>query len=121
VCYIAAAEADKVGANVTDLLSTLDAAGMLLSKADLAFQKGDSNPSYFDMAYNLAVQSKALLEGFDIRANSRKDAAEHNNSVDFWVNVVGSSAGTIGVVFGCFEVWLWLKKRHRQTRQVVAN
>ena len=115
-CYIAAAEADRVGANVTDLLSTLDTAGILLSGADLSFQKGD-----YDSAYNFAVQSKALLDGFEAQANSRKDSAEHDNSVDFWVNMVGSSVGTVGVVVGAVAVWFWLSKRYRQTGQAVEN
>jgi hypothetical protein len=40
-CYLAVATADKAGGNVTDLLSTLQYAGMLLSKANLAFERGD--------------------------------------------------------------------------------
>ncbi len=116
VCYVAVAEADEAGANVSNLLSVLDEAGMDVSGADLAFQNGN-----FTSAYDLAVQSQVALEGFETQANSIKEAAERSSSVDFWVNVVGSSAGTVGVVVGGFAVWFWLKKRHGQGVQVVSG
>ncbi len=116
VCYVAVAEADKAGANVSNLLSILDAAGMDVSRADLAFQNGN-----FTSAYDLAIQSQVALEGFETQANSIKEAAERSSSVDFWFNVVGSSAGTVAVVVGGFAVWLWLKKRRGHGLQVVSG
>ena len=106
-CYLAVATADKAGGNVTDLLSTLQYAGMLLSKANLAFERGD-----FDSAYNLAVQSKAKLEWFVVDANFVKNAAEHSGLMDFMINIVGSSAGTVAIVVGSFAVWFGLKRRY---------
>ena len=41
ICYSAAADAAKAGANVTGLLVTLDGAGDFLSKAELALAKGE--------------------------------------------------------------------------------
>jgi hypothetical protein len=116
VCYVAVAEADKAGANVSNLLSTLDAAGMNVSRADLAFQNGN-----FTSAYDLAVQSQGALEGFETQANSIREAAERSSSVDFWVNVVGSSTGAVAVVVGSFALWLLLKKRYGQGVQVVSG
>jgi hypothetical protein len=104
-CYLAVAAADKAGGNVTDLLSTLQYAGMLLSKANLAFGKGD-----YDSAYNLAVQSKAKLEGFVADANLVKEAAEHSANIDFMINVVGSSVGTVAIMVGSLAVWFGLKR-----------
>lgn len=115
-CYLAVAAADKAGGNVSGMLSVLQDAGMLLSKADLAVGKGD-----FDSAYNLAVQSKARLDGFVADANSVKDAAEHNGFVDFMFNVVGSSAGTVAVVVGGFAVWFWLNRRYGKVGHVEQN
>lgn len=115
-CYVAVSEADKAGANVTNLLSTLDWAGLLLSRAELALQKGD-----FDSARNLAVQSKAALDGFDAQADSLKNAAEHNGFVDFWVNVVGSSVGTVAVIGASLAVWLWLRRKYGQVQEVGSN
>ena len=112
-CYLAVAAADKAGGNVSNMLSVLQDAGMLLSKADLALEKGD-----FDSAYDLAVQSKASLDGFVAEANSVKDAAEHSGSVDFMINIVGSSAGTVAVVVGGFAVWFWLNRRYGKVGHV---
>jgi hypothetical protein len=112
-CYLAVAAADKAGGNISDMLSVLQDAGMLLSRADLALEKGD-----FDSAYNLAVQSKASLDGFIAEANSVKDAAEHNGLMDFMINIVGSSAGTVAVVVGGFALWFWLNRRYSKVRHV---
>lgn len=104
-CYLAVAAADKAGGNVTDLLSTLQYVGMLLSKANLAFGKGD-----YDSAYNLAVQSKAKLEGFVADANFVKEEAEQSADIDFMINVVGSSVGTVAILVGSLAVWFGLKR-----------
>lgn len=115
-CYLAAAAADKPGGNVSGMLSVLQDAGMLLSKADLALEKRD-----FDAAYNLAVQSKARLDGFIGEANSVKDAAEHSGYVDFMINIVGSSAGTVAAVVGGFAVWFWLNRRYGKVGHVESD
>jgi hypothetical protein len=115
-CYLAVAAADKAGGNVSGMLSVLQDAGMLLSKADLALEKGD-----FDSAYDLAVQSKASLDGFVAEANSVKDTAEHSGSVDFMINIVGSSAGTVAVVVGGFAVWFWLNRRYGKVGHVESD
>jgi len=115
-CYLAVAAADKAGGNVSGMLSVLQDAGMLLSRADLALEKGD-----FDSAYNLAVQSKASLDGFIVEANSVKDAAEHSGFVDFMINIVGSSVGTVGVVVGGFAVWFWLNRRYGKVGHVESD
>jgi len=112
-CYLAVAPADKAGGNISDMLSVLQDAGMLLSRADLAFEKGD-----FDSAYNLAVQSKARLDGFIAEANSVKDMAEHSGFVDFMINIVGSLAGSVAVVVGSFAVWFWLNRRYAKVGHV---
>jgi len=112
-CYLAVAAADKAGGNVSGRLSVLQDAGMLLSRANLAFEKGD-----FDSAYSLAVQSKASLDGFVAEANSVKDAAEQSGFVDFMINIVGSSAGTVAVVVGGFAVWFWLNRRYGKVEHV---
>lgn len=110
VGYVAVAEAQKAGANVTDLLLVLDDAGVLLSRAHLALEKGD-----FDLAYALAVESKAKLDGFDVEANALRDSASQARSMDFAVNVVGSGVGSVVVVAVGFLVWRLLKKKYPAT------
>lgn len=115
VCYSAAADAEKAGANVTGLLSVLDDVGMLLSKAHLAFQNGD-----FDSAYSLAVQSNTKLTGFESLAGSLRDTAAQQRRVDFLVNVVGSTAGTFAVIVGGLLVWFSLKRRYEKSGSVAG-
>ena len=107
-CYLAVAAADKAGGNVTDLLLTLQYAGILLSSANLAFERGD-----FDSAYNLAVQSKSEMDGVVADANFLKNSAEERSEADFLINVVGSSVGTVAILVGSFTIWFFLKKRYR--------
>jgi hypothetical protein len=107
VCYNAAADAAKAGANVTSLLSTLNDAGNSLSKAELALGQGD-----FSSAYNLANESEGKLNGFENVASGLKDSAVKAGNWDFQVNVVGSSVGSVIVLASGFVVWYLLRKKY---------
>jgi hypothetical protein len=115
VCYRAVADADGAGANVTGLLGVLDEAGLLLSRADLAFMAGD-----FDSAFDFAVESQEALDGFVVEADALRDDAIQQRSWDFMVNVVGSVVGAAVVVFGSYIVWLWLKRRFESAGRTVG-
>jgi hypothetical protein len=115
LCYSAVADAEKAGANVTGLLFVLDDAGMLLSKAHLAFQNGD-----FDSAYNFAVQSNTTLNGFESVANSLRNTAAQQKRLDLAVNVVGSTEGAVAVVIAGLWLWFYLRKRPEKSRSVVG-
>lgn len=106
-CYRAAADAAKAGANVTGLLSTLDDAGNSLSKAELALYQAD-----FNSAYSLALESEGKLNGFEDVASGLKVSAVNAGSLDFAVNVVGSSVGAVVVLVLGFLVWRLLRKRY---------
>jgi len=105
-CYSVAADAAKAGANVTGLLVTLDDAGGLLSKAELALAKGE-----FDSASTLAHLSEERLVGFEDGAVSLKDSAVRAGFLDFAFGVVGSAVGSVLVVVVGVGVWFWLKRR----------
>jgi hypothetical protein len=113
-CYRTALDAEKAGANVTSLLSTLNEAGELLSKANLVYSMGD-----FDSAHDFAVQSQEKLNGFDVKTGALKESAMHARYWDFMVNVLGSIVGTVVVVCGGFVVWVLLKRRYEKTEGVV--
>jgi hypothetical protein len=115
VCYSAAADAEKAGANVSSLLSVLNESGWLLSKAHLAFQNAN-----FDSAYSLAVQSNATLNGFEVQAGSLGDTAAQQRYVDFAVNVVGSTVGTFTVIVVGLLVWVGLKRRPEKSGNVAS-
>lgn len=110
-CYNSAADTAKAGANVTSLLSTLDVAGDLLSKADLAFENGDYNSSQA-----LALQSQQELQGFQTQASSLKQTATRAAFMDFAVNIVGSLFGAFLVVLCAVIAWFVFKKRLKQKR-----
>jgi hypothetical protein len=110
-CYAAVAQAEKAGADVTGLLSTLNDAGLLLSKAHLALKYGN-----FDSASALASQCVGKLDGFEGVAGGLRDSASQARSMDFAVNVIGSAVGAIAVVVGGFLVWQLLKKKYVNAR-----
>ncbi len=104
--YNAVAEADEEGANTTALLSALDRAGELLSKAEQSLSAGD-----FDSAVSLAGQSQDTLDGFVVEAEALTEEAVREGHWDLIVNVGGSVVGTVAVVCGGFSVWFLSKKR----------
>jgi hypothetical protein len=105
--YKVVLEAEKAGANVTNLLSVLNEAGMLLSRAHLAYDMGD-----FDSAQDFAIWCKGNLTGFVGDADALKQSAVRERYWDFTVNVVGSAVGTVAVVVGGFVAWTFLKKKY---------
>lgn len=105
-CYSVAADADKAGANVTGLLLTLDDAGVVLSKAELALGTGE-----FDSAATLAHLCEEKLVGFEDGAVGLKDSAVRAGFLDFAFGVVGSAVGSVMVVVAGVGVWFYLKRR----------
>ena len=107
-CYNAAFGAEKAGANVSELLNTLNEAGWLLSKAKLAYSQGD-----FDSAFAYANECRSRLVGVVEQAENLKLDAEQAGYWDFMVNFVGSAVGAVCVVVGGFAIWTFLKKREQ--------
>ncbi len=99
-CYNAAKEAETAGANISSLTVVLNEAGSLLSQAELAYSKED-----FGSAQSLAEQSSQRLDGFVATANSLRDSAVQQGTIDFWVYTVGSGFGAILVVL--IGAWIW--------------
>lgn len=107
LCYESVAGADEAGADTVGLLALLDEAGMLLSRADLAYKMGD-----FGSAVNFSVQSREMLSGFVVEADVLRRAGMEQRYWDFMVNVVGSVVGTVVVVCGGFVVWFLLTRKY---------
>jgi hypothetical protein len=91
-CYNAAKDAEALGANITSLTNVLNDAGASLSKAELAYSKGD-----FDYAVNLAAQSQTKLDNFISSANDLKATGLEHATQDYWI-MVGSIVGTFLVI-----------------------
>ena len=109
VCYQTAREAERAGGNVTSLTVSLNEAGALLSKAELAYSKSD-----FSSAGDFAVQSRERLSGFVDEAAGLKAAGEQMRNMDFLINIVGSIVGTFVVIGAGVGVWVFLKRRSGQ-------
>lgn len=108
-CYRVVADASKAGADVADLLNILNEAGMLLSRAKLAYAMGD-----FGSAVSFANQSMLKLNGFIADAEVLKETALQQGYLDFMINVVGSAIGAVAVICGGFAIWFLLKKREER-------
>lgn len=107
-------EAEKAGANIAGLLSILNDAGELFSRANLAYSIGD-----FDSAFDFAVWSKEKLNGFGAEADALRETAVQQHDWDFMFYVMGSIVGAIGVIFGGFVVWFFLRRRYEKAGSVV--
>jgi hypothetical protein len=106
-CYDAARAAESASANISQLTSRLNSAGLLLSRAELAYSNAD-----FGSAQSLAVQSQSELASFVSDANSLQASAAQSRTFDFLLNVVGSVVGTVAVLVGGFVVWGFLKRKY---------
>ena len=111
--YEAVLEAEKAGANVADLLSVLNEAGMLLSRARLAYSVG-----HFVSARDFAVWCKGNLTGFVDEAEALEQSAVQGRYWDFMVNVVGSTVGVVAIVCGGLVVWFFLERRGKSRGNV---
>jgi hypothetical protein len=107
-CYRAVADAERAGANVSELLVVLNEAGLLLSKAKMAYDTGD-----YGSAVSLANQSQLRLNNFSNEADAFGKDATQARFWDFMLRVVASSVGAASVVFGGFALWFLSKRREQ--------
>lgn len=110
LCYQATVNAEIPGANITSLVTVLNDADALLSKARLAYSLND-----FDTAHDLAFQSQEKLHNLVSEANLLEEDAIQEQWQDFLINVVGSLAGTLVVLVAGVGIWVLLKKKHAQS------
>lgn len=113
-CYGAVVEAEGAGGNITELAGVLNEAGALLSWARVAFENGE-----YDLAVEFSSNCTGMLAGFTDRAVTLRDSAALERSLDFMVNIVGSVAGTVAVIFAGWVLWVYLKRKHRQAGSAV--
>jgi len=113
-CYGAVAEVEGAGGNVTGLAGVLNEAGALLSQAKVAFENGE-----FDVAVEFSSNCTDRLAGFTDKAVTLRDSAALERSLDFMVNIVGSVAGTVAVIFAGWVLWVYLKRKYAQAGSAV--
>ena len=109
-CYDAARAAEAASANISQLTGGLNSAGLLLSRAQLAYSNSD-----FGSAQNLALQSQNELATFVSDAKSLQTSAANHRSFDFLFSFVGSIVGTVAVLVGSIVVWVLFKRKYGNT------
>ena len=105
-CFEAARQAEAAGANISSLTVALNDAGLLLSQSELAYSKSD-----YGAAQSLASQCSQRLSNFVSEADLLRGTAAQQRSIEFYISVVGSVAGTFVVMLVGFAVWRFVKKK----------
>jgi hypothetical protein len=105
-CYASVKAAEAQGANVTGLIATLNDAGELLTRAELAYLAKD-----YDSAANFTQQSKDTLDGFNQAANSLKADAMQSGNSGFFTDALLVVAS---LVIFCVGIAVWVALRSKQ-------
>ena len=98
--------AEKAGANVSDLLTSLNLAGAYLSNAYLSLSVED-----YENATRLADLSIETANDLDVEASLLKMDAERMERENFLVRVLSSFIGVVIVVISGVIVWFFVKKK----------
>lgn len=103
--YLAVVEAEKAGANVSELISKLEVAADWLAEANNAFRLGD-----YDEAYDFAVNCVKALEGVAYEAEVLMEEAQRSRSERLFLSAAYSGVGlSLLFVFSLFG-WRYLKR-----------
>ncbi|MCW4019192.1 MAG: hypothetical protein NWF00_11040 [Candidatus Bathyarchaeota archaeon] len=106
-CYLQAQNAEKMGADMTSLLNTLNEANSLLYAAELAYARNDSAS-----AYELAGQSQSQLSTFASQVDYAMDTVEAQKDQSFWIVVI-SLAGSFTVIILGIYGWVYMDKKNK--------
>jgi hypothetical protein len=110
--YVAVAEAEGAGADVSALLSKLGGAGDFLSAAYAAFRTGN-----YSGADSLAMDCSSALEGVVRDSADLKAEAEAARGNGLVFNVVISLVGL--VLLGVLGFWGWKLLKQRYFKQIL--
>ena len=100
-------DAERAGANVTDLLSQLNYAEGKLTQAEISFRTGYSNKA--------AVQADNVLpiaQQVTTAAQVAKQTALDSGQISFWSSIVSTVVGALVFVLVLFLVWGWFKRSY---------
>jgi hypothetical protein len=109
LAYEAVLEAEQAGAEISGLLASLNEAGELLAKAQVAFRLGD-----FDEAVLSASLCSEICEVLKGEADELRVEAYGVKVMNSWLTMTGSTIGVVAVVFGSFWGWRVFKRRYIQ-------
>jgi len=105
--FNATLDAEKAGANVTDLLFQLNYAAGILANAENSYQTGDFNKA--------AIQADSVLpiaQQVTTAAQSAKQNALVSGQNAFWTSIILSIVGVVVFVLVLFWVWRRFKQNY---------
>jgi len=105
MAFEAVLEAEKAGANVSDLIIQLNSAGALLAEAENAYRVG-----VFSEAVSKAEECSMLADGVMGEASQLRESAIVNAQTAFWHNLIFSIFGGAAFLFVIFFVWDWFRR-----------
>lgn len=107
-CYRAIMDAERDGANITKMVSILNRASWLLSKAKLAYNYSD-----YESAVKYASECLLTLDGFTEYAGVLRREAKEASQRDFMFNFVGAGVSALCIIAGGYAAWLYLIRREK--------
>ena len=107
LAFVAVAEAEGAGANVVELLSKLDEAGVLLSEANHALDVQN-----YDGAFSSATSANSVVDGVADYAMTLKVLAEKSRGDRLLYAVAISGIGLFLLAVFSFYGWRFLKRRY---------
>jgi hypothetical protein len=110
--YLAIKDAEAQGADVSSLMVTLNEAGQLLTRAELAYSAKD-----YSSAANFAAQSRNKLSGLGDLAGNVKQTAINNNNKSFFNNIL-LVIGAIVIFTVGLTAWIVLGRKERRSEIV---
>jgi hypothetical protein len=105
--YVAVAEAQGAGANVTELVSRLELAGALLTNARNAHAAGK-----YDESYSFAVDCSNGVRGIAYEASNLKSQAQTSSYGRLFLTAAISGVALCAFVISCFFGWRFFRKRY---------
>jgi hypothetical protein len=98
-------EAEKIGANVSTLLSDLKIAEEFLAEAEIVYANGDLNATI-----SKADQCRAIASSVQNDATALNNLASVSLWRSFWLTLTFSSVGAIVFVIFLFLIWSRFKR-----------
>jgi hypothetical protein len=105
--FNAVLDAEKAGANVTDLLSQLNTVANLLAEAENSYKAGDINAS-IAKANSLLPITQEITN----KAQTLKNSAIVDTQNNFWFMILITVDVAVVFVLVLFFIWRWFKRNY---------
>jgi len=107
--YNAVSQADRAGANVTDLVDKLNIAAALLANA-----YGLSRSGNYDQAISYSTRSSQDASEVQTEAESRQSVAQNSQNERLFLSSAASGVGLSVLFFSGLFLWRFMKRTYRK-------